>query len=86
MHSDVPALGWPWVAQALQNCEPDPKLKRQLGLAWLWPRPGLLMLQWKQMYLELKAHHLNPVRGRSASSDVSSNISPSPLYIPPYRR
>jgi len=27
-----------------------------------------------------------PVRGRSASSDVSSNISPSPLYIPPHRR
>ena len=25
------------------------------------------------------------VRGRSASSDVSSNISPSPLYIPPHR-
>jgi len=27
-----------------------------------------------------------PVRGRSASSDVSSDISPSPLYIPPHRR
>jgi len=26
------------------------------------------------------------VRGRSASSDVSSDISPSPLYIPPHRR
>jgi len=26
------------------------------------------------------------VRGRSTSSDVSSNISPSPLYIPPHRR
>jgi len=26
------------------------------------------------------------VRGRSASSNVSSNISPSPLYIPPHRR
>ena len=26
------------------------------------------------------------VRGRSTSSDVSSNISPSPLYIPPYHR
>jgi len=26
------------------------------------------------------------VRGCSASSDVSSDISPSPLYIPPYRR
>jgi len=25
------------------------------------------------------------VRGRSASSDVSSNISPSLLYIPPHR-
>ena len=25
-----------------------------------------------------------PVRGRSASSDVSSDISPSPLYIPPH--
>jgi len=25
------------------------------------------------------------VRGHSASSDVSSNISPSPLYIPPHR-
>jgi len=24
------------------------------------------------------------VRGRSASSDVSSDISPSPLYIPPH--
>jgi len=28
----------------------------------------------------------NDVRGRSASSDVSSDISPSPLYIPPHRR
>ena len=26
------------------------------------------------------------VRGRSASSDVSSDISLSPLYIPPHRR
>jgi len=26
------------------------------------------------------------VRERSASSDVSSDISPSPLYIPPHRR
>ena len=26
------------------------------------------------------------VRGRSTSSDVSSDISPSPLYIPPHRR
>jgi len=26
------------------------------------------------------------VRGRSASSDVSSDISPSPLYIPPHHR
>ena len=26
-----------------------------------------------------------PVRGRSTSSDVSSDISPSPLYIPPHR-
>ena len=26
------------------------------------------------------------VRGRSASSDVSSDISPSPLYISPHRR
>ena len=26
------------------------------------------------------------VRGHSASSDVSSDISPSPLYIPPHRR
>ena len=26
------------------------------------------------------------VRGRSALSDVSSDISPSPLYIPPHRR
>jgi len=26
------------------------------------------------------------VRGRSALSNVSSNISPSPLYIPPHRR
>ena len=26
------------------------------------------------------------VRGRSASSDVSSDISPSPLYIPPHCR
>jgi len=26
------------------------------------------------------------VRGRSMSSDVSSDISPSPLYIPPHRR
>ena len=26
------------------------------------------------------------VRGRSASSDVSSDISSSPLYIPPHRR
>jgi len=28
----------------------------------------------------------NAVRGRSTSSDVSSDISPSPLYIPPHRR
>ena len=28
----------------------------------------------------------HPVRGRSTSSDVSSDISPSPLYIPPHRR
>ena len=27
-----------------------------------------------------------PVRGRSASSDISSNISLSPLYIPPHHR
>ena len=27
-----------------------------------------------------------PVRGRSTPSDVSSDISPSPLYIPPHRR
>jgi len=26
------------------------------------------------------------VRGRSTSSDISSDISPSPLYIPPHRR
>jgi len=26
------------------------------------------------------------VRGRSASSNVSSDISPSPLYIPPHHR
>jgi len=26
------------------------------------------------------------VRGRSASSDISSDISLSPLYIPPHRR
>jgi len=26
------------------------------------------------------------VRGCSASSDISSDISPSPLYIPPHRR
>jgi len=31
-------------------------------------------------------HFLVCVRGRSASSDVSSNISPSPLYIPPHCR
>jgi len=29
---------------------------------------------------------LDAVRGRSASSNVSSDISPSPLYIPPHRR
>ena len=29
---------------------------------------------------------LPPVRGRSTSSDVFSDISPSPLYIPPHRR
>ena len=43
----------------------------------------------------LPSEHLTPtldnedddgVRGRSTSSDVSSDISPSPLYIPPHRR
>ena len=29
---------------------------------------------------------LASVRGRSTSSDVSSDISPSPLYIPPRRQ
>ena len=29
---------------------------------------------------------INIVRGRSALSDVSSDISPSPLYIPPHHR
>jgi len=29
---------------------------------------------------------LAAVRGRSTSSDVSSDISPSPLYIPPHHR
>jgi len=32
------------------------------------------------------AEHNEIVRGRSTSSDVSSDISPSPLYIPPHRR
>jgi len=33
-----------------------------------------------------KASQNISVRGRSTSSDVSSDISPSPLYIPPHRR
>ena len=38
------------------------------------------------LHVQLMKKQLNhPVRGRSASSYVSSDISPSPLYIPPHR-
>jgi len=35
---------------------------------------------------KMKGKDAHTVRGRSASSNVSSDISPSPLYIPPHRR
>lgn len=43
------ALARLWVAQASPNHELGPKPKRWLGLAWLWPRPGLMTLQSKQI-------------------------------------
>jgi len=42
----------------------------------------------REMKIRLKRHFKadGTVRGHSASSDVSSDISPSPLYIPPHHR
>ena len=37
----APALAWLWAARASQIHEPGQKPKGRLGLAWLWPRPGL---------------------------------------------
>ena len=39
----APALAWLEGAWASQNHEPGQKPKIRLGLAWLWPGPGLLV-------------------------------------------
>ena len=39
----APALAWLEGAWASQNREPGQKPKIRLGLAWLWPGPGLLV-------------------------------------------
>ena len=43
-----------------------------------------LMFSLAQHLLEA-GYMVTSVRGRSALSDISSDISPSPLYIPPHR-
>ncbi|KAF8880805.1 hypothetical protein CPB84DRAFT_1751327 [Gymnopilus junonius] len=43
----APALAWLELASAFPNLEPGQKPKIRLGLAWLWPRPGLLAYAWK---------------------------------------
>jgi len=73
--------------------KPSPHSKR-------WWNADLSALRKKKNQLSYKAHKYRDiinhpsiaehkevsVRGRSTSSDVSSNISPSPLYIPPHHR
>ncbi|KAF8878599.1 hypothetical protein CPB84DRAFT_1751879 [Gymnopilus junonius] len=43
------ALAWLELALAFPNLEPGQKPKIRLGLAWLWPRPGLLAYAWKYL-------------------------------------
>ena len=47
---------------------------------------GDVQITLKQVPWSLSRKYSQTVRGRSTSSDVSSDISPSPLYIPPHRR
>ena len=37
----APALAWLYPALAYQKPEPGQSQKIRLGLAWLWPKPGL---------------------------------------------
>jgi len=61
-----------------RDCPPEED-KKKAPVASFSPKK----MKGKDVYTHIKAL---VVRGHSASSDVSSDISLSPLYIPPHRR
>jgi hypothetical protein len=51
---EAPALAWLQAARASGNHEPSQKPKVGLGLAWLWPRPGLSVYMYNFAIFDLK--------------------------------
>jgi hypothetical protein len=55
----APALAWLHLALASQISKPGQKPKVGLGLAWLWPKPQLLVQKHSKIIEKIKCIQIN---------------------------